>query len=93
MVWKLLKISHLSGNTVWTQASGIQSLVNFFGIFNELLSTQNAYLARFARNIEWDFSVIFKTMIEEPFFLEKRGLVKAVLASNQKSKRPRDSSE
>ena len=31
-----------------------------FGIINELLSTQNWNVARFARNIEWDFSIIFK---------------------------------
>ena len=31
-----------------------------FGIFNELLSSQNVKEARFARNIECDFSVIFK---------------------------------
>ena len=32
----------------------------FFGIFNKLLSTQNVNVARFARNVEWDSSVIFK---------------------------------
>ena len=29
--------------------------VAIFGIFNELLSTQNVKIARFARNVEWDF--------------------------------------
>ena len=28
------------------------SKLTIFGIFNELLSTQNVYVARFARNIE-----------------------------------------
>ena len=29
--------------------------LTFFGIFNELLSAQNVYLARFARNVKCDF--------------------------------------
>ena len=29
--------------------------LTIFNIFNELLSTQNVNLARFARNVEWDF--------------------------------------
>ena len=32
----------------------------FFGIYNKLLLTQNVNVARFARNVEWAFSVIFK---------------------------------
>ena len=46
----------LSGNTVWLQSSGFQKLAKLaiFGIFNELLSTQNGNVARFARNVEWD---------------------------------------
>ena len=31
-----------------------------FGIFNELLSTRNVNVARFARNVECDFLAIFK---------------------------------
>ena len=31
-----------------------------FGIFNKLLSSQNVNVARFARNVDWDFFVIFK---------------------------------
>ena len=31
-----------------------------FGIFNWLLSTKNVNVARFARNVEWDFFMIFK---------------------------------
>ena len=34
----------------------------FFGIFNELLSTQNVNIARFARNVEWDILSNFQTM-------------------------------
>ena len=34
--------------------------VNISGIFDEFLSTQNVNVARFARNVEWDFSAIFK---------------------------------
>ena len=33
----------------------------FFGIFNELLSTQNVNVARFARNVEWNFLCDFQT--------------------------------
>ena len=32
-----------------------------FGIFNELLSTQNVNVARFARKVEWDFFCDFQT--------------------------------
>ena len=32
-----------------------------FGIFNELLSTRNVYVARFARNVECDFFCDFQT--------------------------------
>ena len=32
-----------------------------FGIFNQLLSTQNVNVARFARNVEWDFFCEFQT--------------------------------
>ena len=55
-------IFDLSGNTVGTQASGYQKLAknDRFWHFNELLSTQNVHVARFARNVECDFFVIFK---------------------------------
>ena len=33
-----------------------------FDLFNELLSTQNANVARFARNIKWDFFCNFSTL-------------------------------
>ena len=36
----------------------------FFGIFNELLSTQNVNAARFARNVEWDFFCDFQTNVK-----------------------------
>ena len=32
------------------------------GIFNQLLSTQNVNVARFARNVEWDFFCDFQTL-------------------------------
>ena len=35
---------------------------NFDGIFHELLSTENVYVARFARNFEWDFFGDFQTL-------------------------------
>ena len=53
--------SELSGNTVWPQASGFQKLAKLT-IFNELLSTQNVNVARFARNVEWDFLGDFQTL-------------------------------
>ena len=34
--------------------------IDHFGIFNEFLSTQIVKVARFARNVKWDFFVIFK---------------------------------
>ena len=37
-------------------------LDDFFGIFNELLSTQNVNVARFARNIKCDFFYCFQTL-------------------------------
>ena len=54
----------MSGNTFWPQASGFQKLskLAFFGIFNELLSSQNVNVARFARNIECDFLGNFQTL-------------------------------
>ena len=54
-------IYRLSGNTVRPYASIFQKLA-FFCIFNELLSTQNEKVARFARNDEWDFFYDFQTM-------------------------------
>ena len=56
--------NYLSGNTVWPQASGFQKLakIDYFGIFNELLSTQTVNVASFARNVEWDFFCDFQTL-------------------------------
>ena len=34
--------------------------LTMFGVFNELLSTHNVNVARFARNVEWDLFWIFK---------------------------------
>ena len=53
----------LSGNTVWSQApfSKNRQIDFFFGISNELLSTQNVNVARFARNVEWNFLCDFQT--------------------------------
>ena len=36
--------------------------LTIFVIFNELLSTQNVSVARFARNVEWDFFCDFQTL-------------------------------
>ena len=46
----------LSGKTVWPEASGFQKLYK-----SDLLSTQIIKVARFARNVEWDFFCNFKT--------------------------------
>ena len=42
--------------------------MNIFGNFNELLSLQNANVARFARNVECDFFVIFKQCVDIAYF-------------------------
>ena len=41
-----------------------------FGIFNELLSTQNVNSARFARNVEWDFFCDFQTLCNNGALLD-----------------------
>ena len=53
----------LSGNTVWPQVSGFQKLakLTIYCLSNKLLSTQNVNVARFARNVEWDFFCDFQT--------------------------------
>ena len=42
--------------------------LTIFGIFNQLLSTQNVNVARFARNVEWDFFCDFQTMCHYVIF-------------------------
>ena len=56
--------SEMSNNTVWPKATGFQKLAKstIFGIFNELLSTQNINVDRFARNVECDFLDDFQTL-------------------------------
>ena len=60
------------GNTIWPQALDFQNSPNqlIFGIFNELLSTQNANSARFARNDEWDFFCDFQTLCKNGALLD-----------------------
>ena len=48
---------NLSGNTVWPQASVFLKLAK---LAHFCLLTLNVNLARFARNVKWDFSIIFK---------------------------------
>ena len=36
--------------------------LTIFGIFNKLLATQNVNVARFARNVDWDFFCDFQTL-------------------------------
>ena len=38
--------------------------LTIFGIFSELLSTQNVNVARYARNVEWDFFCDFQTLCD-----------------------------
>ena len=46
-----------------------------FGNFNKLLSTQNVNVARFARNVEWDFFCDFQTLwTSVPSYLKKNYL-------------------
>ena len=56
----LIKID-LSGNTVSSDFQKHAKLT-IFGIFNELLSTQNVNIARFARKFECDILSDFQTM-------------------------------
>ena len=75
-VWKLLIMSHLNffilafssifvqsklstPSTVWP--SGFQKTRQNWPFFDELLSTQDVNVDRFARNIEWDFFCDFQT--------------------------------
>ena len=53
-VWKLFKMSHFN---FW-----ILAFLTIFGILKQLLSTQNVNIARFARNVEWDFLCDFQTL-------------------------------
>ena len=70
-VWKWLKISHfhfnidLSGNTVW-QLQIFKKLAQI-GTFLEFLMNfcplyLNVNVARFARNVEWDFLCVFQIL-------------------------------
>ena len=60
-----------SGNTIWPQTSGFQKLAksDHFGIFNQLLSTQNVNVSRFARNVEWDFFYDFQSCFPPVLFI------------------------
>ena len=46
--------------------------LTIFGIFTELLSTQNVNVARFARNFQWDFFCDFQTLCVWLMCLGKR---------------------
>ena len=50
----------LSGNTVWPQASVFQKLAKIDHCWH-FLSKQDVNVARFARNVEWDFFFDFET--------------------------------
>ena len=48
--------------------------LTIFGIFNELMSTENVNVARFARNVEWDFFCDFQILcILQTFLLTTVG--------------------
>ena len=61
-IFDLLK-TDLSGNSVRPQAlfSKPRQIGQFLAFSNELLSTQNVNVARFARNVEWNFFCDFQT--------------------------------
>ena len=59
-VWKSPKKSHLNF-VIFHQFCRSFPKLTIFGVFNELLSTQNVDVARFARNDECDFFVICQT--------------------------------
>ena len=79
----------LSGNTVWQRVSDYQKIAKFetiFGLFNELLSTQNFNVARFARNVEWDFFCDFQTLCHSKF-LELFGTMDAKATTRRSTER------
>ena len=77
-VWKSPKMSHLRFSIfVLLKLTYLVTLfdrklqvfknspkLTIFGIFNELLSTQNVNVARFARNVECDFFGDFQTLCQ-----------------------------
>ena len=58
----------LSGNTVWPQASRFQkhAKLTIFDLFNLLLSIHNINVARFFRNVVWDFFLLFSNTVLPP---------------------------
>ena len=58
--------TYLSGTTVSRQASSFQKLakMNHFRHFWLTFVTQNVNVARFARNVEWDFLCNFQTQCQ-----------------------------
>ena len=60
-----------------------------FGIFNQLLSTQNVNVARFARNVEWDFFLWFSNTVAESSATEKHNCVIKKSGSSRKSRASR----
>ena len=69
----------ISGNTVWHQALCFQKLakLDHFWHFVMNLSTRNVNVARFARNVEWDFFCDFQT----PWIIEKWDVTCSMMAS------------
>ena len=61
---KINSRAYVSGNTVWQQALDFQKLaeLTIFSILKYILSTQNVSVARFARNVEWDFFCDFQPL-------------------------------
>ena len=61
-------------NSVDLKVPGFQKLpkIDHFCTLNELLSTQNVNLARFARNVEWDFFLWFSNTVLSVCFSDPR---------------------
>ena len=62
------KLRFLSNNSTFQ----ILAKLTIFGILDELLSTQNVNVARFARNVEWNFFCDFQ--------IDKKGSLAPVCA-------------
>ena len=71
IVWKPIEMSHLNFTCLVTLYDcKLQVFKNSpkstnFGIFNELLSIHNGNVARFARNVKWDFFLWFSSSVLE----------------------------
>ena len=70
--------SDLSANTVWPKNSGCKDSSKWT-IFDELLSTQDVNVARFARNVECDFFHDFQPLCAVVQYVLIKGFIISLL--------------